>query len=497
MPDTANYRLRVEGVNLGNFVEDVQDLSTIRGGGLLMLSVPERVKKIAKKQGIVIDPISMGASSGLFNLTCGDAEAESLRESLVEDFDGDAALRHATIVVDLMTASGDFIRDRESLIALNRWQQMTAPSLAVPSSSAARVCEFDLIRPATTTQSEQRASASVAARRKFGKDQKKTFYLEELRRKTTPADTAATRVATAGFVNDLTELTDGDPSQKNLETKMAVVYFDGNKFGQIQDRHCRSADDQRTFDTAVRDYRTAALERLLATMDGDETWQTVDGRYRLETLLWGGDEMIWVVPAWQGWRVAQLFYETSASWTFGDAPLTHAGGIVFSHHKANIHRMTNLARKLANIVKKTNGADPRNAFAYQVLESFDFVSGDLDDFRRSRVPIGVDAAELVLSGSAMTAATSAIGEVKSRLPNNKLHDIVRGLRKESVKDQEMTQKLIETTLAAAFPDSESRGVFESLKKSFGGTDTAWFHLAELWDYFPAPRVVSTGAEVTA
>jgi hypothetical protein len=354
----ATHRLRVEGVNLGNIVEDVEDLSTIRGGGLLLLSVPKRVEAVAARESIGFVAVSKGASSGLFDLNCDESDAKRFRNALIDDFHRDSALRHATIVIDVIPATDDFTRDHESLRAMNRWQQMTAPSLAMPSPAKNEVCEFDLIRPSNTIEVisgpeepesvTKRASASVAARRQHGKKQKQRFYIDELQRDGRAVKDAAKRVAEAGFVHDLTELTDQDRSKKNLETKMAVIYFDGNKFGELQNTHCRDAEAQSRFDKTLRDYRTDALDQLLTSMDGDPDWmfpgKTAGGRYRLETLLWGGDELIWVLPAWQGWRVVQLFYTASAKWKFENKPLTHAGGIVFCHHKANIHRITSWQR---------------------------------------------------------------------------------------------------------------------------------------------------------
>lgn len=40
-----SYYLRVEGVNLGNFVNDTNDLATIRGGSLLLLEAMELVEE--------------------------------------------------------------------------------------------------------------------------------------------------------------------------------------------------------------------------------------------------------------------------------------------------------------------------------------------------------------------------------------------------------------------------------------------------------------------
>ncbi len=59
------YYLRIEGVNLSNFVYDTQDLSTIRGGGLILLDSIDKLKENFKG---ILDPISTGASSGLFEI---------------------------------------------------------------------------------------------------------------------------------------------------------------------------------------------------------------------------------------------------------------------------------------------------------------------------------------------------------------------------------------------------------------------------------------------
>ena len=42
-----SFLLRMEGVNLSNFVFDTQDLSTIRGGGLLLLDAALRVEEMS------------------------------------------------------------------------------------------------------------------------------------------------------------------------------------------------------------------------------------------------------------------------------------------------------------------------------------------------------------------------------------------------------------------------------------------------------------------
>jgi hypothetical protein len=55
-------------VNLSNFIYDTQDLSTIRGGGLLLLDVAEKVSKYLQEKGCKVQPAVHGASTGLFEI---------------------------------------------------------------------------------------------------------------------------------------------------------------------------------------------------------------------------------------------------------------------------------------------------------------------------------------------------------------------------------------------------------------------------------------------
>ena len=57
----AKYLVRVEAVNFDNFINDTQDISTIRGGGLLVLDAAKELAARAEMRGIYT-----GASTGLF-----------------------------------------------------------------------------------------------------------------------------------------------------------------------------------------------------------------------------------------------------------------------------------------------------------------------------------------------------------------------------------------------------------------------------------------------
>ena len=346
------------------------------------------------------------------------------------------------------------------------------------------------------------ASASVAARRRFGVDKKRSFYETELRqlaRSTAEEPSAAVEhsavTTLAGkdmtFTNDLESLAD-DKNQGSLNGKIAVVYFDGNKFGSIK-RNCDRSDLE-AFDGTVKRYRETALFRLLQAIDADSTdWVTPLGEIRLETLLWGGDELIWVVPAWKGWSVLNLFYETSRDWQFNPRtkpfePLTHAGGVVFCHRVAPIHRMTELAKKLADSCKEWFDQEPkaandhasRDVFAYQVLESFDHIGTDFKTFRETRVPQGQSGRGLSVHGLGMDKATSAFEVVRRTFPSSKLHAVVALIRDH---EMEEAKQLIEKTVGEL--RQEGKVAVKDLLSFFDPSSeglTGWYHIAELWDY---------------
>jgi hypothetical protein len=462
------FYLRIEGVNLANFVYDSQDLSTVRGGSLLLLDAIEEVRQ--NIPSVQLDAVTTGASSGLFQFDVVDeAAAESVRQEVERFLSVHPQFKHATFVVDIQCGSTDFVRDREALLARNRWRQMYQPTVAIPAwntQGGLRVCEIDRLRTATHSMpgpkgTPERVSASVWIRREFGRTQKQQFYEQQ-----TGAEILRR------FAQNLDELT-SDPTRGNLHHKMAVIYLDGNGFGALQNKECVSSQTQRQFDVTIKDYRRTMLKALLRAMEDEKSWISQHDRYCLETLLWGGDEIIWVVPAWQGWNTLALFYQQSRHWEFAGQRLTHAAGLVFCHHTAPIHRITTLARDLAELAKETSRKD--SLFAYQVLESFDHIGRDLKEFLTERYG---EPKDLVLSGDRMDGVAEAFAQLKREeaLPRRKLHQIVHQL------PQDMPQ--VGSIIHAVTQDLNvvQGGALMVLRNYFGTHHMGWLHLAELWDY---------------
>jgi hypothetical protein len=353
------------------------------------------------------------------------------------------------------------------VLAMNRWRQMQSPSVAFPHQVAPLPCRTDKVRPGDCMENDAPMSTSVKVRRDYGRMQKQNFYEQETGLRCPP------------FVHDLNALT-ADESFGNLHHKMAVVHLDGNGFGKIQDELCDSAENQRQFDQNLRSLRREMLRELLQRTSSAEKikqWRTNSGEHRIETLLWGGDEIIWVVPAWTGLWILCFFFETSQSWKFQGRPLTHSAGVVFCHHNAPIHRITDLAQRLTYYAK--SAADrSQNVIAWQILESFDHIGQNLEGIIESRLPEGCGPTHFLLPGRELGSIMDISKRLKRELPRNKVHSIARTLaNRDSTKADTLASQTLEQLPKAADD-------FRSLAQRVGNERMAWVHLAELWDYFP-------------
>jgi hypothetical protein len=503
-----NYYLRLEAVNIMNVIADTQNLNVIRGGSMLLRdAVKEAVKDLP--ESIKLQEISSGASIGLFRFEAVSKDTANDVLGHVKTVLHKDPFQYGTFVADVIEDSGNYDLDREIIISKNRWQQYQQLTVSLPavSKQASVPCEVDGIRPATTSEAIQDAtkqvSHSTAKRFRYGRTQKQRFYQRELQ-------AAEEFVSTLTFTKDLKELTTwpagyNHNKRSKLDDRMAVLYFDGNAFTKIQQaalsqQATSSAAVHQAFDERIRAYRSAFLKELLQVASrGSEDWKSSEGNVRLETLLWGGDEFTLVVPAWKGWQVLTHFCESSKHWTFSPPnsaesfPLTHAGGVVFCHANAPIHRITALARDLADIAKealkervKKVSEEPleqlknyQSAFAYEILESFDHLGQGVGDFRAKRFGSG-NAPNLIVQvpEENFFYLPKDVAEVKAYVSRGQLYSYAQAYVEGQ---QDRAAKLldeIENELK-----QQTKNAAERVAEYFGD---AWpFHLIDLWDYIEA------------
>jgi hypothetical protein len=497
------FLLRIEAVNLANFIYDTTDLSTIRGGGLLLLECARDLPKTLPN--LELEVISTGASKGTFSFeAAGEQEADEKRREVERCLSGHKSYQDATIVVEV-TPLGDFQTSLRTVDARNRWRQLQSPTVVYPPGGDDDVCRFDRVRPMADTMQKgvnekpRPISRAAFTRREAGLGQKHhQFYVTY----------AGLPEGEVEFVNDFHQLSDL-PSQKRLHHKIAVIYLDGNKFGQIFSK--LDKDQYNACARQLQDASSAFLKEMLTTQlpppresGTSDAWHwsgtivTNQGNeiqkknaIRLETLLWGGDEILWVVPAWAGWWWLQKFCELwgkQSGRQFQSHDLSYGAGLVFCHHDAPIQGIKNFANSLADFAK------PRGPFrfAYQVLESFDYLGEDVITSRNRRLPEdlrfpeGEDSEFLTLPGESMKQIHRLVQELK-RLPRGRVHAVAVELcRHQRVKQaleigqpvlrKQKLEKEFEEFCHTLYP------ALQTIEDKYRAA--AWIHLNDLWDYLP-------------
>ena len=541
----AHY-LRIEGVNLSAILDDTQDLSTIRGGSLMLLRAVDAVDAwLSGELGHHnYEAVTTGASIGLWRLqadarTAGAVVAD-LRKALATGLSG-LPTGHATFVIDVTPETpGGYPAARETLIAANRWQQMQSATVVYPARQPGNaVCQLDLKRPAPLKQiwikgEDRYVSPSVLARRTFGLQAKQDFYPAELALAGLALPAEISALGSHPFAYHLRSIC--EPKRPNLRQsvrdKIAVFYADANGLSGRQNELVmdeRATDlgptplaRQQELDRRLKMFRRDFLHRLLmllveqdaigAPQPEEKTERSAakaSDVVRLETLLWGGDEFMFVLPARLGFQVAQLFFETTrganntltrgaqqqlpvpAPWKLGGKSLEHAAALVFCHHDAPIAALRHLAS--SQLAEHAKSVDRDQSLLMPiVLESFDHIGQDLDRYFARRLPKGLCATGMPLKPEALAAlqelalnCQSGIGGAP--LPRGRLRSVVQALHCEDGIAAGAYEKLSASVMAE----------FKHLVRSFTATSAhmaptshsddvkraaLWLCLEEYWDY---------------
>jgi len=551
-----DYYLRIDAVNLSNFVYDTNDLSTIRGGGLICLNwpkafLPDQVSPVNVKlgdkfadwpEGGAPIPITQGASNAIFSFKAKDETAAAcVRDAALKYFRDNNRFHYMTFVADVVRADGAFDMAREQLLALNRFRQLQQPTLVIPQvnekvavpADTHPYCWIDGVRAADTKTNaaanvEKCVCKSVDIRREYGRDQKRRLYAMGVPDANAEASTFFPardfdRLTVRGEQRtalDKKILGNADPFSR-LAGKMAVIYVDGNSFGDLERKQCKDVPSQRAFDAYLRDERKKLMDALRSKIQADPAWQVEPTDkvnpnvfHRIETLMWGGDELIWVVPAWRAWDTIQLFFEQTKNWKFNDQVMTHAMGVVLCSHKAPIAGVVRLARALAETCKAIHRN--RDLLAYQVLESFDSFAGqDADAVRDRLTPIDVTKEHLIVA-----AKVARVVEVPSELsPSETILDVMkafveqlRKMRGDGKDDETFPRRKLFKLMAAQQRGGRNgdayKEVIDRLEQEQKKLVTEWhealqgmvpamvYHLLEWWDYLP-PEKYCTGTVAAA
>lgn len=524
MPNQT-FLLRIEGVNLSNVIDDTDQLSVRRGGGLMILNAAAELLSLLKQETRDrLTEVATGASIGLFRFDALDeADAEIVRleaetaiagGSLIyrkmlskhryESSDSSLPLKHGTFVVDVtpIENAGEAQHAEQLAVAKNRWRQLQQPTLSLDDvwvTGQSEPCSLNRTRVATTTHNinddNQQSPVCLSAldRWHYGRGARQKFYHKELGPVARENPNFAATLANLEFTNDLQELSASvaDIEQggsgaatvpDNLADKIAVFYVDGNGFGQ-KGRDILQAgglDPYREWSNALRNHHRHLLMGLVSLTDNDILWKNAD-QIRLETLLWGGDEILWVVPAWKGWEVAKWFFsqphEIHLPGQTEPEKLTYGCGMVFCHAKAPIKNVTALAHRLGDVAKTARQTQNVHRLAYEVLESFDDISGDLDAHRKRFLPPNYPVTDLVIDPGELKTQWTTLNEFArcSEFPMRQLYSLTAKWRKQQDNANERNR------IQRVCDDSKlnSQGLLTAFKDPVG-----WLHLLQMLPYLP-------------
>ena len=111
------YLLRVEGVNLRSVIWDTDDLSTRRGGGLMLLNAVAQLRD--QFSALDLKSVATGASIGLFTFTADAASAEKVRSAVEDHFrrhgsleytdESDGGIGHLPLKHGIICAVGTYV----------------------------------------------------------------------------------------------------------------------------------------------------------------------------------------------------------------------------------------------------------------------------------------------------------------------------------------------------------------------------------------------------
>ncbi|CRI67875.1 conserved hypothetical protein [Thiocapsa sp. KS1] len=515
----TNFYLRVEGLNIGAVIGDTDQLSVARGASFLLREAIHDVQSMLPDN---TDVVSAGASIGECLLPGMD---QARVDTVVSDIGNvlnntTKPYRHLSfgVCAEGYTPSSGEIAVRERALARIRFGQMRSPTCVMPAENqdpSLDVCAWEGRRAADAAKPVRRdgeedihVSASVWDRWRRGVDRKQGFYRDEAN--LTPQHPAYG----FGYSRDLGDLA-RESRAGNLNGKVAVIYADGNRFSRIREEICRTFKLLKDFDTTIRNRRSAYLSDLLEVMAGDDRFQMSDSdgkrRLRLETLLWGGDELLLVVPAWCGFDVVQHLFTSFEGWQHGRLNLTHSVGLVFCRAKTPIQRSMTLARQLADGVKdrlkaQATGRDEaqrlasqlKNRFDYMALESVDFpVEGDLTEFFARRYASVLSIRRDLTPDPSWVQSRTGLAVFLNQFPKAQAYRVSRAAVASNWGSQapdvtayrKAIERMVAVTRGRGLDDASAvlDGVFNAAAQlKIDGAEIpdpwAWIHLVELWDY---------------
>ncbi|MCA9040936.1 MAG: hypothetical protein KDA65_11360 [Planctomycetaceae bacterium] len=302
-----------------------------------------------------------------------------------------------------------------------------------------------------------------------------------------------------------------------LAGKMAIIYLDGNGLSKAEEKASSNLAKLKEWEASLKSHQQTQVKALLHEVrERPEGWivttrssklagyvkqDELENQLRLEVLLWGGDDCIWVVPAWKGLEFLEHFFRPVNTQDLGDN-FSFSAGVVFANHKVPIRDTVSLAARLLSSAKKLNReGSSGNRFAYQILESFDHVGEDYDRIRNGQLPKSLSFQDYIINAEQLTLLREAKSRLETKsgqngIPSTRRRAILNALYRTGTSLEEHTTRLAQVSnlnveqirLVRELPYLWNDPVSLSdmtddptVMRQFPSA-AVWMHLFNIWDY---------------
>lgn len=517
--------VKIEAVNIYANIGDTDQLSVIRGGSLLLKEAALIITEDSDlythyvSQGWKIKTHRKGASVAVYSFIkkAGGIKDSELEDQLAEAINRHDQYKHFNFVVSAVTAKS--LKDADQILTakgrFQQQQQLTIPANNHPNTdNEPYSSEVSGIRPVWKTPEKGRPgyTTSESIRFEYGRSKRSDMYLQEIKSHR-EANNLNLEELTIDFTSDLQSLAEYDKAG-NLNNKIAVIYTDANALGSMVTSALSSIKKDeydsaiKSIDRHIENSRQEFLHELVRHFEANSDNPAYCRRSskkpqaRLETLLWGGDEMLLVVPAWLGLEIMNLFYEFSSKWTLktnqviSEKKIKHAGGLVFCRAKTPIYKMRYLAQQLADRIKETDGGRDDDYFDYIVLESIDYpTESSLSNFFDNLYgeQLCLNRGWLRPYGKSFGTIQKIIRDLLNDFPKTQLYKFVNELLSKENQDHATTLSCFKERLPPDLVDKVEGAlapVIHTAKSDEQGL-WQWIHLIELYDYLAPPEEIFT------
>ena len=459
----------VEAVNLNKTAFSTEQLSVSRSGSRILNEWPSlfceressnssdifggNVRSFDWPEEFKFDAISTGGArlcgvlevgSGSNKTVHADWNPTTQQQSIYDYLESIAVLNFANFVCSVEPIQSDFYEAYQRAQANNRVIQYEQLDVSLPPWNTVPdigPCSIDDKAPADATiitpeNKPLAVSAHIKKRIEIGRQLRAPPPLD--RHKTTQS------LEHLALSDDKLQ-----PWESKLAGKVAYLYLDGNQFGRHEKEAARIGYQQLSrWDRELSKNYSKLLTALNHSFSDSESWflhppdtenKPEEKSLRFELLQGGGDDLLFVVPAWTAIDAILTTFRSTRRWQFSGRNLTFSIGMVICHSNAPVRNAIALAKQLSEeakasrrslLAKQYAETHASNAIAYQILESFDHMGGDYQRARDAQRPAFMSWTESTLSPEFIEELQ--LVKRNTRLSNSTRHSLLQRIHNNNI-----------------------------------------------------------------